>query len=428
MLFRPNDEDTTKEEPIHFAPTPPTKQTFSLDSFLSCPVNSLNLAIFRIAFGLLMSFLQFRALFLQNILEPNFKYAELNFHFCFAIGIPKVPFEYILALFGISSIAALCMGLGLLCRASCGVFLVIYTYLNLLEKSRYNNHFYLYILLTFFFLITDANKRLSVDSVLSRIRRAKEAQHDTRVPFWQYAIFRFQLFVVYFYAGIAKLNYDWLIRFEPMTIWSSYRRFSTFRKIASLFLPGEFVQSFLGCFFSIGGLLFDLFVGFFLIIPSLRPIGLLMAMFFHLSNHFLFTIGTFPWVMIATTVLFIEQDTIPNFFEMFSSISSYFFPKSRNSPTISESCSSTSENSHAFDKNVKKQSSMSTMRVSRLLKIFLIAYVVIQMLVPFRHWLYPGNVNWTLEGHQFSWRMMLNEEEVIMRINIEGKTRNYTFE
>jgi len=361
-----------------------------------------------------MSFLQFRALFLQDILEPNFEYAELNFHFSFATGIPKLPFEYILALYGISSIAALFLGLGILYRASCAIFLVIYTYLNLLEKSRYNNHFYLYILLTFFFLITDANNRLSVDSMLSRLRNAKEAQRDTRVPFWQYAIFRVQLFVVYFYAGLAKLNYDWLLRFEPMTIWSSYKRFSTFRLVAKLFLPGDLVQKFLGCFFSIGGLLFDLFVGFFLLAPTLRPIGLLLALFFHLSNHFLFKIGTFPWVMMATSVLFIEQDTLSSIFDKILSFFTEFIPKLTNSPISKTSA--------------EKLPSESPTRMSRLLKGFLITYVVIQLLVPFRHWLYPGNVNWTLEGHQFSWRMMLNEEDVMMRIDVEEKTRNYTFE
>ena len=30
--------------------------------------------------------------------------------------------------------------------------------------------------------------------------------------------------------------------------------------------------------------------------------------------------------------------------------------------------------------------------------------------MPFRHWLYPGNVQWTEEGYRFSWRMMLSEK------------------
>jgi hypothetical protein len=38
-------------------------------------------------------------------------------------------------------------------------------------------------------------------------------------------------------------------------------------------------------------------------------------------------------------------------------------------------------------------------------------YVVVQLLVPFRHLLYPGDVTWTEEGHRFSWRMRLREKE-----------------
>ncbi|KAI8505229.1 hypothetical protein Bbelb_173380 [Branchiostoma belcheri] len=51
----------------------------------------------------------------------------------------------------------------------------------------------------------------------------------------------------------------------------------------------------------------------------------------------------------------------------------------------------------------------------RPLLVLLFCYVTAQCLVPFRHWLYPGDVNWTMEGHQFSWRMMLNAEDVVLR-------------
>lgn len=30
--------------------------------------------------------------------------------------------------------------------------------------------------------------------------------------------------------------------------------------------------------------------------------------------------------------------------------------------------------------------------------------------MPLRHFLYPGDVNWTEEGHRFSWHMMLREK------------------
>jgi hypothetical protein len=39
------------------------------------------------------------------------------------------------------------------------------------------------------------------------------------------------------------------------------------------------------------------------------------------------------------------------------------------------------------------------------------AWFAFQALVPLRHWLYPGDVNWTEEGHRFSWRMKLRSKE-----------------
>ncbi|XP_031567845.1 vitamin K-dependent gamma-carboxylase-like [Actinia tenebrosa] len=393
-------------------PTPPLSGALlsSLETHLMQPFNSLNLAIFRIIFGFIMSFLQYRIVFLQDVLEPNFSYAEINFHYCFARGIPHVGLDKLVFVIIISGIAAFCIGIGLFYRLSCGIFLVTYTYLSLLEKTRYNNHFYLYILLTSILLVTDCHKRLSVDSCIYRC--TSRNSHDSQIPFWQVFLFRFQLFVVYFYAGLAKLNYDWFFRFEPMTIWSGFPRFSMFRKIASLLLPNDSVQKFLGTFFSIGGLSFDLFIGFFLLIPKLRPVGILFTFFFHLSNHFLFKIGTFPWVMIGTNFIFLDAETLPNLIKIIQM----------------RLCYKQKSNKIKNPEQPETTPTKRSLRMSKPLKCFLLMYVVIQVLVPFRHWLYPGNVNWTLEGHQFSWRMMLNEENVIMRINIIGEGKQDVFD
>lgn len=418
LFCRCNDNESTSQDEAtnQTQPTPPKGEKFSMESFVSQPVNSLNLSFFRAAFGFLMCYHQTRALFWQGVIEANFHFAEMNFHYFFARGIPTLPPAHLQTVFAISAIAAFFMGIGFKYRASCGTFLVTYTYLFLLEKSRYNNHYYLYILIALFFLITDAHKRLSVDSMLSRLsswNSTQESQIDSRVPYWNILIFRFQLFIVYFYSGIAKLNYDWSIRFEPMTLWSAGERFASFRQAAKLILPETEVLSCLGCFFSIGGLFYDLSVGFFLLSPTLLPLGLSMSMFFHLSNHFLFRIGTFPWVMMASNILFLNPETPSQYIVSACKKVKGIFTKS--------SAINADDASPGHKNNQQKP------RMPKLLKGFLMTYFVLQLLIPFRHWLYPGNVNWTMEGHQFSWRMMLNEEAVIMRLDVETKTRNYTF-
>ena len=37
-------------------------------------------------------------------------------------------------------------------------------------------------------------------------------------------------------------------------------------------------------------------------------------------------------------------------------------------------------------------------------------YLIVQLLVPLRHFLYPGNVSWIEEGHNFSWHMMVRSK------------------
>jgi hypothetical protein len=46
----------------------------------------------------------------------------------------------------------------------------------------------------------------------------------------------------------------------------------------------------------------------------------------------------------------------------------------------------------------------------------LAVFFALQLLLPLRHFLYPGNVDWTEEGSQFAWRMMLNDKATAIQI------------
>jgi len=43
----------------------------------------------------------------------------------------------------------------------------------------------------------------------------------------------------------------------------------------------------------------------------------------------------------------------------------------------------------------------------KLVAGLLAAYLAVQLFLPLRHYLYPGNVSWTEEGHNFAWHMKL---------------------
>jgi vitamin K-dependent gamma-carboxylase len=57
---------------------------------------------------------------------------------------------------------------------------------------------------------------------------------------------------------------------------------------------------------------------------------------------------------------------------------------------------------------VAEGSSCAPLSVSQKLVAGLLAtYLAVQLLFPLRHYLYPGNVSWTEEGHNFAWHMKL---------------------
>ena len=54
------------------------------------------------------------------------------------------------------------------------------------------------------------------------------------------------------------------------------------------------------------------------------------------------------------------------------------------------------------------------------------AYFVIQVLLPVRYHLYPGNVHWTEEGHRMAWKMMLRGKSGFIRFKVTNKETNET--
>src|SRR5207342_1729744 len=86
----------------------------------------------------------------------------------------------------------------------------------LLEEARYLNHFYLLCLISFLLVFLPAHRAFSVDAQLKPKLRSRVA------PAWTLWLMRFQVGVVYFFGGIAKLNGDWL-RGVPLDAWLAKR-------------------------------------------------------------------------------------------------------------------------------------------------------------------------------------------------------------
>lgn len=58
---------------------------------------------------------------------------------------------------------------------------------------------------------------------------------------------------------------------------------------------------------SLAGAVFDLAIGPLLLSRTTRPLAFVATFAFHVSNHFLWSLGEFPWVMLATNLLFLDK-------------------------------------------------------------------------------------------------------------------------
>ena len=264
--------------------------------------------------------------------------------------------------FVLLGILATCIAVGFLYRIAAALFFLGFTYVFLLDQTNYLNHFYLIRLLSFIMLFVPANRAFSLDCKLWPHLRSNW------VPTWTIWWLRIQIGLVYFFGGIAKINSDWL-RGEPMRMWLARR--TDFPLIGQWFTEEWMVYC-----FSYGGLLLDLVAFPLLLFRKTRWAILVALTLFHLINARLFDIGIFPWFMIVASLIFFTPEQLQ-----------FWRPKS------------------AMDQNVKAK-----FKISNAVLVGVGTYLLVQILVPLRHHLYQGNVNWTEEGHRFAWHMKLRSK------------------
>mgnify|MGYP003580850025 CR=1 FL=1 len=336
------------------------------------PVDIASLVFFRVSFGLLLVVEVWRYFeygwIRKFYIEPQFHFTYYGFGW-----VQPWPGSGMYVLFSILGLSALCVMLGLLYRLASVLFFLSFTYVFLLDQARYLNHFYLISVISFLMMFVPAHRSFSLDVLLNKNLRAKTA------PRWALWILRAQLGLMYVFAGLAKINADWL-RGSPMR--------EMLARNVSLPLVGKyFTDERVVMLFAYGGLLLDLFVVPFLLWRKTRYFALAATVGFHVMNHFLFNIGIFPFFAIAGTLLFLAPDWPRRLFGRRTRIES--------------------EKPAGPPKKIRKVEQP----YSRAAVILLAVHFGLQLLLPLRHHLYPGDVNWTDEGQRFAWRMMLRAKQ-----------------
>ena len=344
----------------------------SFKTYLNKSTHPAPLAVFRIGFGVMM-LLSIVRFWWNGWIEtlyilPKFHFSYYGFEWIKPIG------DYTYLIFTVCGISAFLIAIGLKYRMAIIMFFLSFTYIELMDKTAYLNHYYFISVLSFLMIFLPANAYFSVDNLIRK-------KTFTAIPKWTIDSIKLLVGIVYIYAGLAKINSDWLFKAMPLKIWLPSKYDLPF--IGNSFMQQEWFHYAM----SWSGMIYDLIIPFLLITKRTRWFAFGLVVFFHVFTRVLFPIGMFPYIMIVTALIFFDADFHLRILDGFKRILKFFRVQSAQLKAQS------------YD--YKKQT---------LVLPIITLFFVFQITFPFRHLLYPNELFWTEEGYRFSWRVMLMEK------------------
>ena len=337
-------------------------------------IDNTALVVFRIIFGALIFLESIGAIFTgwvhANLINPQVYFSFIGFEW-----LQPLPGYGMYFYYGIMGLCGLGVMLGFKYRYSLGLFTLLWIGSYLMQKTSYNNHYFLLILLCILMLIVLAHHYASIDTKLNPNLK------KTYMPAWAKWILILQMWIVYTYAAVAKMYPDWL-DLSVVTLLMKGK--------ASYPLVGALLQeNWVIAFVSYAGIMYDLLIIPLLLYKPTRKWAFAASLVFHLFNSIVFQVGIFPYLSLAFILFFFEAEKINRIFlkkKPFYNGEGYTYPKQK-----------------------------------LLFQTLFISYFIYQVLMPLRHWVIPGNVLWTEEGHRMSWRMMLRSKSGFIRYTIKDK-------
>ncbi len=348
-----------------------------LNRFLFTKMDNSSLIIFRIFFGILVALECYGAILTgwvkRTLIEPQFTFNFIGFDWLQPLlGNGMYFYYFVMGTLGVF------IALGYKYRFSIISFTILWAGVYLMQKTSYNNHYYLLVLISGLMCFFPAHGSHSLD-----VRQNPLLRSDSMSGWVKWAII-LQLLIVYVYASIAKLYGDWL-DFGIVKILMLDK--------ADYYIIGELLQQpWLHKIIGTAGILFDL-----LIVPALlwkptRKIAFFTSVFFHLFNSIVFQIGIFPYLALAFTVFFFEPETIR---KTFFKRKIPYLPNKVEIPSY-----------------------------KNMLYILAGIYFMIQLGLPIRHHFIQDDVLWTEEGHRLSWRMMLRSRGGNVQFRVTNKAND----
>ena len=348
-----------------------------INKFFFKRIDNSSLIVFRVFFGALITIEAWGAI-LTGWVKRIFVDPEFTFHF--------IGFDLLQPLLGsgmyfyyfLMGLAGLFVCLGYKYRLNIVIYTLMWAGVYFSQKSAYNNHYYLQLLLLVFMCIVPAHQYFSLDAKQNKAIK-KNYMHQ-----WVWIFIVLQIWIVYTYAAIAKLYPDWLDGTATAYL---------MEKKKDYWLIGEFLQQrwihFAIAYF---GICFDLLVVPLLLWKPTRKFIFILSIFFHLFNSIVFGIGTFPYMSLTFTLFFFPAKTINQIF--------------------------------LKKKPLYEGNQIDHPQYAPLLHAFFIIWFFLQITLPIRHWFIKGDVLWTEEGHRLSWRMMLRSKSSTFQIKLYNKNED----
>ncbi|MDN3723263.1 HTTM domain-containing protein [Aequorivita sp. SDUM287046] len=347
-----------------------------MNRFLFKQIDNIGLVLFRAVFGLLITIEAFGAIATgwvrRTLVETPFTFNFIGFDFLQQLQGPGM--YYYFAIMGIFGIFAT---IGFKYRISMVVYAVMWTCVYLMQKSSYNNHYYLMMLLCWIMAFLPAHRWFSVDAKMNPEIKTPS------MPRWVLLILILQVWIVYTYASVAKLYPDWLDASMAALLMEGRKHY---------WLIGDLLQqSWVHWAIAYTGILFDLLIVPLMLWKRTRLLGFIVSIFFHLFNSIVFQIGIFPYMSIAFALFFFSPEILRK----------RFLPK----------------------KILYTGNEVIVPNYRNGLIAVLAIYFAFQIGLPLRHWFFKDDVLWTEEGHRLSWRMMLRSKSGSLTVFVVDKAK-----
>ena len=298
------------------------------------------------------------------------------------------------ALYVVILAAALCLAAGYRYRLAAPAFVASFAYAEVLDATHYLNHYYLVVLFGVLLCFMPAHAAWSLDARAGRVVR----RH--RIPAWCLHALQLQLALVYVFAGLAKVDADWLLRAMPLAIWLPEH--AHWPLVGPLLARPwvAYVASWAGC-------LYDLTIVGFLLHPRTRRYAYPVVLGFHGATWALFNIGLFPLIMSTATLVFFPAAAHRRWWRR---LHDWWTGGTALPP---------------FEPGRRAAYAADPTRTPTppLLRVGLVAFFALQLALPLRTLAYPGPATWSEEGYRFGWRVMLVEKVGTARFTVrDGET------